>query len=1035
MHAEYQIYLVIISIAIAIFSACISLAIIDSINVLSKRMMQLRIVLAGTAFATGVWTMHFIGMLAVKLPMTLAYSPSLTFASYLFSILGSIPAMALISIKKKTLMHQLSASLLLATAICIMHYAGMASMRMQPAIHYDSAWVIVSILVAFTASYVGLNITAHWESNNKKNKWLFYSAGSILGIAVSAMHYAAMEAANFPLNSISLAANDGGLMGESLAYAVTSAALLVLLLLLFASLRVSRIILWKVLLIIGISELTVMLALPIITPAHTPKIIVALLDVCALIIFVLPVAWRVRLNGLELLDNQVLLEKNLEGQQVSNQLLSLPLHELTMQELLNKVLRIIQRVSWLRTLPQGAIFLHNAHDQSLAMVAQYNLAPQISQRCAKVDFGQCLCGMAASTLKIQHHMHVDEAHTVHFEGMQDHGHYNMPLILDDVLYGVLCLYLTAGQTIDASEASILQSFAVTIAELISHKQALEENQLAKTVFEHNLTSLIITDAGNKILNVNPGFVNVTGYSEEEVIGKDPAFLSSGRQDSTFYQTMWHALHEQNSWEGEIWNKRKNGEIYPQWSSITVVRNKLGEVKNYVASFADISLRKAAEERIHQLAYYDSLTGLANRSLFYDRLEQSILHAQRNKTKIALLFIDLDRFKEVNDTFGHDAGDALLKSVATRAFSCLRASDTIARLGGDEFVIIMGDLQADKESVLEAVQRCACMVLDRLTQSHDYHGQVLHSGASIGIVIYPDNADNSQQLMQQADTAMYAAKNAGRNTYRFFAKEMTEGIAKRHLMRQALRSAIKAGELSLVYQPLIDAESQQVVGAEALLRWHSAELGAISPLEFIPLAEECNLIESIGEWVIEQVCLQYKQWQQHDKFSLNYIAINVSVHQLIKADFAQKIQKICQTTGVATQHIELEITEGGLAQYPECIMEVLHQLRGLGFSLAIDDFGTDYSSLARLKAFNVDVLKIDRSFVCDMSVNADDAAIVRAIIDLAAALGLTALAEGVETAAQFELLKKYGSARCQGYYFSKPLTAEQFEAQWNDAECV
>ncbi|MCK5356448.1 MAG: diguanylate cyclase, partial [Methyloprofundus sp.] len=345
---------------------------------------------------------------------------------------------------------------------------------------------------------------------------------------------------------------------------------------------------------------------------------------------------------------------------------------------LNKALRIIQAVSWLKTLPQGAIFLNDANDQSLTMVAEYNLAPQISLQCAKVKHGQCLCGTVASTQQVQHHNHVNKEHTTHFPGMQDHGHYNMPLLLEGKLYGVLCLYLRPRQSMSDNEASILQSFAVTIAELISHKKALDESQLAKTVFENNLTCLVITDAEQRILNINSAFTRVTGYVEEEVTGKTLAILKSGKHDKTFYQTMWESLGEQDRWEGEIWNKRKNGELYPQWMSIAVVRDKLGNVKNYVASFDDISDRKAAEKHINQLAYYDALTDLPNRSLFYDRLEQAILQAGREKTKIAVLFLDLDQFKEVNDTFGHEAGDALLKVVAKRIFSCLRASDTLAR---------------------------------------------------------------------------------------------------------------------------------------------------------------------------------------------------------------------------------------------------------------------------------------------------------------------------------------------------------------------
>lgn len=1031
MQADYQTTLVIISIAIAIVCSCISLSIIDGVYGLPKRLRQLRIVSAGVAFATGVWSMHFVGMLAVQLPMPLAYSPRLTFASYLFSVIGSISAMALISVEKKTRLYQLSASVLLATAICIMHYSGMASMRMQPAIVYDPGWVFVSLFVAFVASHAGLTVIAYWENKNKKKRWVLYSAGLVLGVAVSAMHYSAMEAAYFAIDSVSLAAGDDvALEGGGLVYAVLSASFLVVVLLLFSSLSVGNIILWKVLFVIGISELTIMLCLPMFLPDQTPKLLEAVLDVLLLIILVLPVAWRVRTNGLELLDSKVFIEKNLEAQQAINQLLALSLHDLTMEAFLNKALRIIQAVSWLKTLPQGAIFLNNPDEQSLSMVAKYNLAPQINQQCAQVKYGQCLCGKVAETLEVQYYQHINDLHTTGFEGMRDHGHYNIPLLADGHLYGVLCLYLKAGQQIDENESNILNIFSVTIAEMIDHKQALVENQLAKTVFEHNLDCLIITDAENMIQKVNPSFTNITGYTEAEVIGKAPSLLRSGRHGNKFYQKMWASLENGKSWEGEIWNKRKNGEVYPQWSSITAVRDSQGVVINYVASFTDITFRKEAEERINQLAYYDSLTGLPNRSLFYDRLEQGILQAKRDKSKLFLLFIDLDRFKEVNDSFGHDAGDTLLRSATKRMSACLRASDTLARLGGDEFVIILRDLKGEKEVVLLKVEKIVRAVQDKLSTPYDYQGHVLNGGASIGISNFPYGADNSSQLLQQADTAMYECKKTGRNSFCFFSNKMTERISRRKNIEQALHVALEANEFSLVYQPLIDVNTRQTIGAEALLRWHSAELGNILPVEFIPIAEETGLIETIGIWVVEQACLQYRKWQVcTDTVSLGYIAVNVSMRQLISGDFAQKLEKICQKTTVAAEHIELEITEGGLAQYPENVMSVFHQLRGLGFKLAIDDFGTDYSSLSRLKAFNVDVLKIDRSFVFEMEKNSDDASIVRAIIDLGAALDLTVLAEGVETKEQFELLKSYGCKRCQGYYFGPPVSAEQFSQQW------
>ncbi len=1028
MQASYQPFWVIISIMVAIVSACISLSILDGMNSLAQQQRHLRIVLAGLVFATGVWAMHFIGMLAVILPMPLAYSPLVIVVSFLFSVIGSISAMGLISLRDKSYLHQLSASVLLTAAICLMHYLGMASMRMQPPIIYDKTWVLISIFIAFIASYVGLTITGYWQKEYTKNKFVFIATGIFLGVAVSAMHYSAMEGTYFTQTSISLAVNNQGLMGDKLGYAVLSSTSLIMLLSLFSSLRASKLILWKVLLIVSISELTVMLVLPIILPDGISKIITALFDVGLLLIFIFPVIWQIKVNNEELLIGKILIEQSFEAQQVSNQLLYLPLEQLSMSEFLNQALRIIQQVSWLSMLPQGAIFLNNAREQCLVMRAEFNLANQISQQCAKVKYGQCLCGLAASQREIQYLPHVNALHSIGFDGMEDHGHYNMPLIEGQQLLGVLCLYLKAGQVLSDSEQVLLLSFATTIAELISHKQSMDENRLAKTVFEHNLTGLLVTNAENKILHVNAAFEKITGYTEASVLYQSPSILKSERHDPLFYQQLWTELLETNNWEGEIWNKRKNGQDYPQWSRITVIRDEQGKIENFMASFEDISQWKASEERIYQLAYYDALTGLPNRSLFYDRLDQALLFADRNKTKVALMFIDLDEFKVVNDTFGHEAGDTVLQGVAKRAALCLRASDTLARLGGDEFVVILRNLQG--EQVADIVQRIVEKILEQLCQSHEYQGNLLSGGASIGIVIYPDNANNRQNLIRQADIAMYEAKIAGRNTYRFFSNEMSEKILQRNKMENALSAAIDNGELSIVYQPLLDANTLQVIGAESLLRWNSKEMGFISPLDFIPLAEETGLIGGIGEWVVEQVCGQFKQWEMDAQVNnLQYIAVNVSIHQLIDKGFSHMMQRVCHKIGIETQHIELEITEGGLAQYPETIMQVLHELRSLGFKLAIDDFGTDYSSLSRLKAFNVDLLKIDRSFICDMTTDSDNAAIVQAVIDLSEALSLITLAEGVETVEQLELLRQYGCSRFQGYYFGKPIQPELFAEQW------
>ncbi len=1025
MHAQYYPGLVIASVIIAILCSSVALFLLSGFEGLSNKTRRLRIASAGLAFATGTWSMHFVGMLAFTLPVALAYDPFITVCSYLFAVIGAIPAMLIISKKKHTRLHQFEATLFLTLAICVMHYSGMASLRMDPPINYDSGWFSASIVVAFVVSYVGLQITGHWQQTaTQKSYWPLLLTGMVLGLAVSSMHYTAMAAAHFHPDSVSIAALSNGIKNDNLFYAVLCSNLLLMLLLLFALLGDSKVVLWKVLLIVAVSETTIMLVMPIVMPENLSNLWKTTFDVGSLLLFVSPVAWRLKITAESLSSNTHALEQNLEAQQITNQLLSLPTHQLDMEELLNKALRIVFQISWLKSVPRGAIFLNNAEEKTLTMAAHYNLSAEISQACAHIAHGYCLCGQAAAQQQIQYCADVDVADTPCYVNMPNHGHYVVPLLSEQQLLGLLSLYFAPGNLLKNSEIEILKTCSATIAELIRFKQALEEISLADTVFKHNLSCLLVTDGNKKILSVNPVFSEVTGYSLDDVIGKNPSILSSGRHDADFYRRIWQTLEESDRWGGEIWNKRKNGEFYLEWLTITAVRDHKGRVKNYIGVFDDISLRKQHEQRIRQLAFFDSLTGLANRALFYDQLEQAISEAKKNQAKIALLFIDLDHFKEVNDTLGHDAGDELLKTVAQRIASCLGDGDILARLGGDEFVIVLPNVQ-DNHPV-QLCEKIASQIIKRLSESHSYKDYTFYGGASIGIVIYPDDAHNISDLIQLADAAMYEAKDAGRNTYRFFSSEMIEAIKKRVTMIHELRNAIENSELYVVYQPLVEMASRAIIGAEVLLRWRNSELGFISPVDFIPLAEDTGLILSIGDWVIEQACKQLSIWEHSKAVNLKYLAVNISIHQLIQVDFVENLLNICQQADIPSHKLELEITEGGLAQYPNNIAEVLNQLSSLGYKLAIDDFGTDYSSLSRLKSFHVDLLKIDRSFVRDMTTDKDDAAIAKAVIDLANALNLTTLAEGVEEPEQFDLLKQYGCQRVQGYLFGKPMSAAEFE---------
>lgn len=1028
MHTHHDLLLTTISIALAVFGCAASLFLLGIGGPRELEDSKLRSLSAAIAFATGCWAMHFLGMLAYQLPMAVAYDISITLLSFAFVIMGTYPAMLIINRDGAGNRDLLLASCLMTFGICAMHFAGMASLRMQPSAEYEHSWTMATLVVAMLLCSGIVNLLRYLLQQQKVSPVSIFVTSLAMGLAISAIHYAAMAGVSFATDSVSLAADMPSAIDQvTLIALVIGLALLAMLMLLFTTLQQARIRLWNTLLMVGVAELVIMLMMPLLVPADISVTVESLVDTGLLMLLLSPVAWRLQRTGHHLYNSQREAEKNLTTQNAIVELLSLPIDRLDIQEMLDAALKIICNITWLKASSTGAIFLNDADNLSLSMSAQHNLPEAVRKACAKVAHGECMCGNAAVRMQIQHHSPIDPDYGLRYAGMADHGHYIVPLMIDQQLQGVLCLYLLPEHQFDASEVRQLETIGATLSGLIASKRNLEELMLANTVFEHNLTCLMITDANNRVLNVNPVFTSVTGYSVEEIRGLDPSILKSGRQDAVFYQRLWGVLQDTGNWQGEIWNKRKNGSIYPAWLAITTVRDQKGRLQNYIAAFADISEHKHAEERIRQLAYYDSLTGLANRSLFYDRLEQAIIQAKRNQNKLALLFIDLDRFKEVNDTLGHDAGDTLLKTVAARIRSCLREADVLARLGGDEFVVLLKDLVATPESnCIEVCEKISDNIIRRLSEGHDFERYTFYGGGSIGIVIYPDSAVAVSDLIQRADTAMYEAKNAGRNTYRFFNPELGKHLENRLAIGHALRHAIERNELSLVYQPLVEMSDKSIIGAEVLLRWHSKDLGQVSPVEFIPLAEESGLIVTIGEWVIQQACKQLLHWQRNQQFHLHYLAINVSIHQLKHRDFADRTLTLCRQFNIEPRHLELEITEGGLAQYPDAIASILKQLQENGFRLAIDDFGTDYSSLGRLKSFNVDLLKIDRSFVDDMTNNRDDAAIVKAIIDLGNALGLQTLAEGVETLEQSDLLQRLGCSRGQGYLYGKPMPAEQFE---------
>ncbi len=560
-------------------------------------------------------------------------------------------------------------------------------------------------------------------------------------------------------------------------------------------------------------------------------------------------------------------------------------------------------------------------------------------------------------------------------------------------------------------------------DITERKQAEHQLRIAATAFEAH-EGMVITNADTVILQVNQAFSETTGYLAEDVIGQTPRILKSGLHNAAFYQDMWSKITLSGSWQGEIWNRRKNGENYPELLTISAVKNGRGEVTNYVATLNDITERKYSEDKIKQLAYYDQLTQLPNRTLLHDRLKQAFAASARSDLHGALLFIDLDNFKILNDTLGHHIGDLLLQQVAERLLACVREGDTVTRIGGDEFVIILENLSTLPGEAAVQSASIGEKILTTLCVPYTLDGHEYLSTPSIGFALFKDHGVPVEGLMKQADIAMYQAKAAGRNTLRFFDQNMQDSLNRRTTLENDLRQAIHHQQFLLYYQAQVDG-GNHTIGAEALIRWLHPERGMVSPAEFIPLAEETGLILAIGQWVLETACLQLVRWAKSPNTRHLRIAVNVSAHQFRQEDFAKQVIELLERTGAEPSKLKLELTESLLVENVEDVISKMNVLRDIGVSFSLDDFGTGYSSLSYLKRLPLEQLKIDQGFVRDLLTDPNDAAIARTIIALAQSMGLNVIAEGVETIEQRDFLAIHGCHHFQGYLFGKPVSIEQF----------
>jgi diguanylate cyclase (GGDEF)-like protein/PAS domain S-box-containing protein len=551
-----------------------------------------------------------------------------------------------------------------------------------------------------------------------------------------------------------------------------------------------------------------------------------------------------------------------------------------------------------------------------------------------------------------------------------------------------------------------------------NRQARSRIELMAKVFEHSGEAIVITDRNNRIVEVNPAFTAQSGYPAHEVLGRDPKLLESGPTGAASRRAMRDAIADSGFWRGEVWNRAKDGREYAKWLSLAVVRDARGSVEYHIGSSIDMTELKQAEAKIRELAHHDTLTRLPNRAHLQARLEQAMASARRDRNELAMLFIDLDRFKNINDTLGHDAGDALLIEVARRLQGTARESDIVARLGGDEFIVVL-------TGISDGVRGGATMagkILAELGRPYAINGQALHSTPSIGVSVYPEDGATSEALMKAADIAMYHAKAAGRNNYQFFTRAMTEAAAERVALEAALRVAVERGEFLLYYQPQVDLRSDRIVGMEALLRWCHPERGMVSPLTFISIAEECGLIESIGKWVLDHALAQLARWRTAGFGGLR-VAVNLSMHQLRNERFPELVARSLAVHGLDGDALELEITESTAMHDPARTARLMSELRALGVALAIDDFGTGHSSLAYLKQLPLSCLKLDRSFVADLEHDTNDAAICTATIQLAHSLGLAVVAEGIESRAQLEFLRGLKCDMGQGFYIGKPMAGQ------------
>lgn len=944
MQSYYDYWLVTLSVILAFFASFAALSLASRIPYVKKEKIPHWLIGGSFAMGTGIWSMHFIGMLAYHLPIKISYDPAITVFSVFIAVLASGTALFIMKKGEGSKPRLYLSSLVMGIGISGMHYSGMAAMKMQPPISYNPYLVFISVAIAVTASLFALRFSFFQMPSVILITSRNLSASVFLGAAISGMHYSGMAAADFDPGSVCTAAETG------------------------------------------------------LNP-FTMAAIITLISILIILTAILIVFFEIKMAEQNASMVSTLTLHNKELQAKAEELATAMTESIRKNAEIDRMLASIVKQA----------------DEGIIVTDKNGNITLWSDAAEKI-FGyntQEILGSSLSKLNALRHDRSCDMALSHDDELDKY-------LLYQTKWGNF-VYISAYKSELRDEQNHVIGEIHMLRDISEQRDYHQRMIRTKAVFQHLGEAVIITDEHNKIISINEAFTKITGYQQKEVYGKNPNLLSSGKHSEDFYNAMWNELQAKGIWKGEIWNKRKNGSVFPEWLTITTLLGSENKICNYIAIFSDISAYKEKEQHIEFLAYHDNLTGLPNRSLMEDRLMQALAHADRISKKAAVLFIDLDRFKFINDTLGHSMGDKLLKEAAKRILSVVRQDDTVARQGGDEFIVVLQEIN----SAVDAAN-VAQKIINIISRNYEIEGETLSITPSIGISIYPDDGMEFEDLIKNSDAAMYHAKEQGRSNYQFFTEHLNKKIQEKLHLEKELIQACKNNELSIVFQPQYLLKNKTLVGAEILLRWKHPEMGEIPPEKFIPIAEESGLIETVGEWVLDTTLKLLSEKISESPFlqEISY-SINISPRQLQNPLFVERLKFIIDRYGFPAHLLELEITETAIMMDLQKSYDILLKLKDLKVKISIDDFGTGYSSLSYLKRLPIDRLKIDRSFIRDIPENSNDSSIVLAIINLSHTLGLTVVAEGVEKTDQEEFLIQSRCNIAQGYLYSRPVTPENF----------